>query len=136
MCSSAQSPRAGKEAANKAGVRVKLLLSPNPGEESSGGAGEVPSGPSTEPTAVPTVTPPAGPAAIIIATGEVTEESLKLKAELETERQARKKVEQDHASVTDEFARYKDATEARAVPVKPGKVKESAPAGYRFLKRR
>ena len=51
-----------------------------------------------------------------------------LRVQLETERSARKKVEQDHASVTDEFKRYKDATEARQqqpqpVPVKSGSVR-------------
>jgi len=53
-----------------------------------------------------------------------------------SEREARiKKLEQDNASVTDEFQRYKDATEARGnVPV-PIPVKR-APVKYSFLRRR
>ncbi len=61
-----------------------------------------------------------------MAAGEVTEDTLKLKAELEAERQARKRVETEHASVSDEFKRYKDATEARAVPIVRGEVKSKA----------
>ena len=59
----------------------------------------------------------APPAATTVLTGEVTEETIRLRQELEGERANRKRVEQDHASVTDEFHRYKDATEARATPV-------------------
>lgn len=93
------------------------------------------------PAVVPTVThhattpPAAPPAAATVVNGDVTEETLRLRAELEAERAARKRVESDHASVTDEFQRYKDATEARkVVPVKPGKVADSG--NYRFLRRR
>lgn len=47
----------------------------------------------------------------------MTEETLRLRQEVERLQAEKKKVEQDHASVTDEFTRYKDATEARATPV-------------------
>lgn len=77
------------------------------------------------------------PAAKTVIEGQVTEETLLLKKQLDDERAARKKVEQDHASVTDEFQRYKDATEARAIPINPGTVPGPAkPARYSFLRRR
>ena len=69
---------------------------------------------------------PAPTAAATVINGPITEETELLRVQLETERASRKKVEQDHASVSDEFKRYKDATEARReepVPVKHGKVR-------------
>ena len=103
----------------------------------TGGAGDTPSGPSTEPTAVPVAAPPAvvsgpptpapgsAPAAETVDTAKITEETEKLRVQLDQEKAARKKIETDHASVSDEFKRYKDATEARAteIPVKQGKVR-------------
>lgn len=110
--------------------------------ESSGAVASVPTGQRTEPeTAVPqnAGTAPAvakPPAAETVIAAEVTEETLRLRTELETERAARKKVESDHASVTDEFHRYKDATEARATPIPVRVKKASEPSSYRFLRRR
>lgn len=77
--------------------------------------------------------------AATVLKGTVTEETLKLQQELEAERTLRKQREQEHASVTDEYQRYKDATEARGtapqpVPVNPGKVKDE-PKPRRFLRR-
>lgn len=125
------------------GVRENRLLCPDPAN--SAGGGGAPVGQRTEPqTAVPpSAAPPAvvpnsqvkPPAAETVINGEVTEETLRLRTQLEEERAARKRVEQDHASVSDEFQRFKDATEARAIPVKPGRV-TSEPASYRFLRPR
>jgi len=113
----------GTRSADKTRVRAKLSL------ESSGGGGASPAVNVTEPNPV-IAAPPAvvemrsaergvrnPPAAETVIHGEVTEETLKLKQELAAERAARKKVEEQHASVTDEFTRYKDATEARAIPI-------------------
>lgn len=112
---------------------MRILL-----DESSGDAGGTPSGPSTEPTtATPSSAPAApavAPAAATVAAAAVTEETELLRAELEKEKALRKQREQEVASITDEHQRYKDATEARAVPVKPGKVKTD-PAPRRFLRR-
>lgn len=93
----------------------------------------------TEPTkAVPQSNPApavaAPPAATTVINADVTEETLKLRQELDAERAARRKIEQDHASVSDEFHRYKDATEARAIPVQTGKVDKTP--RYRFLRSR
>lgn len=114
---------------------------PDPAE-SSGGATNAPSGQSTEPNkpASPPAAPPAS-AAATVANGPVTEDTLKLKEENEALKRTIKQREQEHASVSDEFKRYKDATEARStptpttIPVKSGKV-ETEPTPYRFLRRR
>lgn len=143
--------RGGLNTANSARVRDKILLCP----EETVSAGDVASNPisgadASPPKAVtlssasPAVgvvaaTPPSPPpAAATVANGEVTEETLLLRQKLETAEAARRKIEMDHASVSDEFQRYKDATEARAtpvaVPVNKGKVAPSP--SYRFLRRR
>lgn len=89
----------------------------------------------TDRAAPPVTHQAAPPAAATVAAADVTEETLRLRAELDAERTARKRVETEHASVSDEFQRYKDATEARqTIPVKQGKVADSG--NYRFLRRR
>ena len=112
----------GVEAADNSRVRA------NHSPESSGGGGASPVVQVTEPNqqpasppavvAAPAAAPPAAPpAARTVIEGEITEETIRLRTELDNERATRKKVESDHASITDEFHRYKDATEARATPV-------------------
>jgi hypothetical protein len=77
----------------------------------------------------------ATPAAATVINGEVTEETLVLRQQLDAERAARRRVEQDHASAVDEFQRYREATEARqTIAVKPGRVEKTP--NYRFLRRR
>jgi len=61
--------------------------------------------------------------------GEVTEETLRLRKELDDERTTRKRVEQEHAAVTDEFTRYKATVEEpKPVPVRgrPSPARSSA----------
>ena len=85
--------------------------------------------PAPAPAAAPT--PPAPevkpvPAADTVNDAKITEETEQLRVKLAETEAAKKKVEMDHASVSDEFKRYKDATEARReepVPVKKGKVR-------------
>lgn len=102
----------------------KLLLHP----ASSEGGGPVdpavneqnPTTPAPAPSSA--VDPPKTAATVL--KGEVTEESNRLRQELESERAARKKVEQEHASVSDEFKRFKDATQARRDTPQPVPVKK------------
>jgi len=129
--------RLGIAVANKT-VIMRVNLSP----DSTGGGGPTPEVHEQNPVAVSHAPPPvapapatpgAPPAAAAVINGEVTEEVLRLRQENEKLAATVKQREQEHASVSDEFARYKDATEARTVPVTPGKVKEPAPR--RFLRR-
>ena len=85
------------------------------------------------PPSAPAAAPGAPPAAAVVIEGDQTEETIRLKRENDELKATVKQREQEHASVTDEFQRYKDATEARNVPVTPGKVKQ--PTGRRFLRR-
>lgn len=76
--------------------------------------------PPAAPAAPPAPTPPTPPAATTVATGEVTEETLRLreeKAALETKLKER---EIEVATVKDTHERYRQAVEA--VPVKKGPV--------------
>lgn len=85
------------------------------------------------PPAAPAVPAGAPPAAAAVIAGPVTEETERLRKENEELRGTVKQREQEVASVSDEFQRYKDATEARTIPVNPGKV--PANSGRRFLRR-
>lgn len=106
--------------------------------ESAGGGPNTPEVNEQNPVPVsqppPPAAPAAPPAASTVIKGEITEETERLRKENEELQRTVKAREQEHASVTDEFQRYKDATEARArVEVKPGSVKQPAPR--RFLRR-
>lgn len=57
--------------------------------------------------------------------GEVTEETLLLRKELDEERATRRRVETEHASVSDEFKSYRETVE-KPVPL-PVKKKEKKP---------
>ena len=117
-------PQTGAGIASKAGVRKQICLMPT-GQESSGDgdpstltttASNEPATPPPEPT----TKPPPPPAATTVATGEVTEETLRLreeKAALETKLKER---EIEVATVKDTHERYRQAVEA--VPVKKGPV--------------
>jgi hypothetical protein len=85
------------------------------------------------PPAAPAPAPAAPPAAATVIAGSITEETERLRIENEELKKTVKQRETEHASVSDEFKRYKDATEARAVPVNPGNV--PATAKRRFLRR-
>lgn len=89
--------------------------------DSDAGAG-VSHDPLTESTPKPT--PAATPAADTVADAAITEETVRLKAELTESKAKLKQREIEHASLTDEHQRFKDATEARAVPVQ---VRKKAP---------
>ncbi len=65
----------------------------------------------------PKLTPAATLAADTVIAAEITEDSVRLKAELEDTKSKLKQREIEHASLTDEHQRFKDATEARATPV-------------------
>lgn len=135
----------GVRPASSSRVRENILLCPD-GADSSGVVASNPSGADSasppngvtlsgaSPVSV-AASPPSPPAAKTVIEGEITEETLRLRQELDAERAARKQVETEHASVTDEFKRYKTAVEAATpVPVNPGTVEKSA--NYRFLRRR
>lgn len=108
---------------------IRALFTPDAAD-----GGVTPTPTPTAPEAPPAPPPP--PAATVVAAAAITEETLLLQQQIEAERAARKRVEQDHASVTDEFQRYKDATEARAtVSVRPGKVDHSTARRFGFLRR-
>lgn len=66
-----------------------------------------------EPPAVPPALPP--PAAVVVVNGDKTERELELEGQLQTERDARKKVDLDCAQLLDENQRLKTPV---PVPVK------------------
>ncbi len=102
----------------------KILFEPH----SAPGAGASP-GQLTEPTPKPT--PGAAPAADTVIDADITEETELLRKKVADIEAAKKKVEIDHASVSDEFKRYKDATEARNQPT-PVPVRKKAPEEKSF----
>ena len=116
---------------------MRVFLDPN----SAGGGGNTPEVHVQNPSEVSHAPPPAAssaaapagapPAAGVVISGEITEEVIRLRQENEKLASTVKQREQEHASVSDEFQRYKDATEARAIPVNKGTVS----GGRRFLRR-
>jgi hypothetical protein len=79
----------------------------------------------------PAPAPAAAPAADTVNDAAITEETEQLRKRLADTEAAKKKVEMDHASVTDEFKRFKDATDARQQPV-PVPVRKKAPEEKSF----
>lgn len=116
----------------------RILLNQLPGDGAPATPAVNEQNPDQTPAPSPADSKANAPAAETVANAQTTEETELLRAELEREKALRKQREQEHASVSDEFQRYKDATEARAtpVPVKRAPVKASADSSYRFLKRR
>ena len=97
----------------------RILFEPH----SAAGSG-TPRDPLTESTTASA--PAATPAADTVIAATVTEETELLREKLEAAEAAKKKVESDHASVSDEFKRYKDANEARQQPA-PVTVRKKSP---------
>lgn len=87
------------------------------------------SDPLTESTPKPT--PGAAPAADAVINAEITEDTIKLREELETTKTKLKQREIEHASLTDEHQRFKDATEARQQPT-PVPVRKKSPEEKSF----
>ena len=69
----------------------------------------------------------APPAATTVIEGTITEDTVALKKKLADTEAQLKKVQTDHASITDEHQRYKDATEARRTPAPPRPPKTEKP---------
>jgi hypothetical protein len=88
--------------------------------------------PTTDPPADPTPpgptpTPEPPPAAKIVVTGEKTERELQLEKDLETERQAKKKVELDNAQLQDKVHRLSTPP----APADPPAPRKRGPLGVR-----
>lgn len=112
----------------------------NLSEQSAGGGGNTPEVHEQNPSHVSHAPPPAAPApapepapaappaaATTVINAEITEDTIRLKEKLQDTEKKLKQREIEHASLSDEHQRYKDATEARnrpqPVPVKTGAVK-------------